>query len=208
MDLKKFLAAVGTTAIALLLALGISRAAAQLPLKILNANLAYANFEGLFVLEQGGRTACSRHDLNKWRAYFNQVVHLLPGMAEAWHMRGLCELYLDDRAAAVSDLEKAAALNPRFWAFQYDLGIVYLRQNNVEKARECFQKALATPPQFNAVFIKSSKIYADLIAKSKHTDIDILQRLQEGYRLSFVAAQLTAGAEPATVSAQLPLRLF
>ena len=182
-----------------LLAVQIHQQWQKLPLQALNANLAYMDFEGMFALEQGERTACSQGNLNKWRRYFEQVTRLMPGMADAWGMLGFCYFHLGQQDKAVETIKKAIAINPNFWGFYYNLGVIYLQQNNFEQAAENFQKALSTAPQLNALFIKSSKIYSDIIRQSKHQDIDLGQRLEDGYKLSFIGTQ---GA------GNLTLRLF
>ena len=187
-----------------ILTVSITQNIRRLPLQSLNNALAYLGSEELFILEEGGRFPCSEHSLRKWTHYFKRVIDLMPNLAEAHGMLGFCYAHLHRDKEAIAALRQAIAINPYFWGFYYNLGAMYLSQNNFPESLQCFQKALATPPELNAVFISSSKIYADLVRKSKHSAAGFQERLEKGYKLSLIGAQLCASR----TKGNLPLRMF
>ncbi len=173
----------------------------RVPVQSLDYVLAFLRSDEMFLLEENRPTPCGTQRLKEWLDYFIKVVRLLPNLSEAHGMMGFCygELHQNDQAIAA--LNRAIVLNPHFWGFHYNVGVIYLRQNNLAQAKEHFAKALETTPKINALFMYASKIYADLVRKSHHKDIDFAKRLQEGYQLSLVGSKL---ASPAN----LPLRMF
>ncbi|MBI4308839.1 MAG: tetratricopeptide repeat protein [Candidatus Omnitrophica bacterium] len=187
-----------------LLAVSITHNIRRLPVQSLDTILAYLASDELFFIENGGRRPCSAYSLRKWGDYFKRVIRLMPAMADAHGMLGFCYAHMRDGDKAAAALRKAIGFNPYFWGFYYNLGAIYLKQGQFTQAREYFEKALATPPELNVIFIGSSKIYTDLVRKSNHNTADLQTRLQQGYKLSLAGIQLCASK----IRTDLPLRMF
>lgn len=70
--------------------------------------------------------------------------------AQAWTQLGLAQQGLGDLAAARVSLEKAQTLDPASAEIVNNLGSVYYRTNEFEKAQEAFQRAVTIRPDFVA----------------------------------------------------------
>lgn len=71
-----------------------------------------------------------------------------PGVAAAWHLKGVLALARSDAAEAVSALERAAALAPDDPALASNLGIAQQRAGDLAAARETFEVLVKVAPDF------------------------------------------------------------
>jgi len=77
---------------------------------------------------------------------FNAVVEQQPEFAEAWNRRATLHYLMGNSAASIRDIDRTLELEPRHFGALSGLGLVYLQQENLLKARETFEKLLIIHP--------------------------------------------------------------
>jgi len=77
---------------------------------------------------------------------FNAVIEQQPGFAEAWNRRATLHYLMGNPARSISDINQTLELEPRHIGALSGLGLVYLQQENLLKAREAFEKLLSIHP--------------------------------------------------------------
>ncbi len=98
-------------------------------------------------------------DLKKLKiydTYFRTVADFLPLMPEAHSMRGFCAYYMGRPDDAIAAYEQAIALNPQFFWYYHNLGILLFQQGHYERAVEVLETALSSPPDMILKLIQSS----------------------------------------------------
>lgn len=80
-----------------------------------------------------------------------QAVAIDPSYAEAWHLRGLTYMAMQDWARAQADLERARQLKPNDPDVLQNLGWLRCEQKDYEGADTLFKQALAVPGYANRV---------------------------------------------------------
>jgi tetratricopeptide (TPR) repeat protein len=77
---------------------------------------------------------------------FDEVVRAAPDFAEGWNKRATLHYMMGTYAAAIADIEKTLALEPRHFGAQSGLGLVYLAMGDEVRALKAFDAALAVYP--------------------------------------------------------------
>ncbi len=152
--------------------------------------------------------------LYKFEDYYDQLISYMPSRPDALAMMAYTH-YLDGNIKkAIHYYEKAREWNVGFLWFNYNLGVLYYKQGEYQKAVEFFEQAVTTDPQGNMGFIYLSREF-QFIASALKTDDIIQRKLQEAYRrcyqlivLGYYRAknfpQLLFGASQAIQSELLP----
>jgi len=104
----------------------------------------------------------------------------------AYGMLGFCYYHLGKHKEAVSFYRKALEINPYFFWFHYNLGVVYFKKGQYEQAAVSFKKAQDTVPKHNLKFIRASKvIYVPIVRENlEKFSIPMRGQLMDGYRKS------------------------
>jgi len=79
-------------------------------------------------------------------AIFNQIIQQYPDYAEAWNRRATLHYLLGNLDDSISDIDRVLALEPRHFGALSGLGLVYIQQQNLLKAREAFENLLKFHP--------------------------------------------------------------
>lgn len=146
--------------------------------------------------------------------YYQKAVETLPLEPHAHAMLGFCYYYKGDLSRALQEYQKAISLNPYFFWFHYNKGILLLKDKKYELAKESFQKALATNPDSVFRMILSSKIYQQIIfSSSANMSALLVERLKSGYADCYRLLTLTNRFllnPPASLDSldEIPLRIF
>ncbi|HMD87273.1 MAG TPA: tetratricopeptide repeat protein [Terriglobia bacterium] len=131
------------------------------------------------------------------RAELQQALKLAPQDPAIWSKLGLTEYKLNDSEAAVADLEKARALDPRNAQNYFNLGMLYHQGGEMAKALEDYRQGLVLAPDDSA----ANESYAHLLmeAHQYREAIAPLQKLKRNspsnssFRLALVESYLKAG---------------
>jgi tetratricopeptide (TPR) repeat protein len=77
---------------------------------------------------------------------FSALIDQQPDYAEAWNRRATLHYLMGRYADSISDIDHTLTLEPRHFGALSGLGLVYLRQDNLTKAREAFENLLQIHP--------------------------------------------------------------
>ena len=77
---------------------------------------------------------------------YNQILAINPRHPDALHLLGLAALQSGDPASAVEFIRKAAAQQPKNWAFQANLAMALSEQGALDEALAAFQRAARFNP--------------------------------------------------------------
>ncbi len=141
--------------------------------------------------------------LKIYEIYFERVEqHLGYESPEAFGLQGYCAYQRGDLRKSEEFYKKALSKNPKFFWYYYNLGIIYLRQQEYAQALSMFQSALNLDLKESFVFIVSSnRIYMPIVS-SYMPDLqhDLIHQLEEGQQ---VAMQLAMFAKLKTENPKL-----
>ena len=113
------------------------------------------------------RKNINQKELSVFQFYFEKVTELMPQMADAFGLYGFCSYYLGKHKKAITAYQKAIELNPAFFWFYHNLGIIYFKEGRYEEAARMFEAALGTKPEYAGMFIGSStKMYIPILLKN------------------------------------------
>lgn len=179
--------------------------------------------EYLLSLTEGQETP-RREKLEEYVDYYQTVVDYVPHLAEGYGLLGLCYYYLGEEERARDLLERAVQLNPQYFWFHYNLGVMHYQNKDFSGAAESFKKALAVRPQWSVYLIYSSRLLSHirdeqgvkvvLDPSDQETAQRIRQNLRDGYtkarELLVVSQQaLQSNIHPTVDSKRdLTLRIF
>ncbi|HEY0837755.1 MAG TPA: tetratricopeptide repeat protein [Azospirillum sp.] len=89
---------------------------------------------------------------------FDAVVAEAPEYAEGWNRRANAHYLVGDYAAAVADIRRALALEPRHFGALVGLGLVYLAVEEPADALKAFEAALAINPHLRGARDRADQI--------------------------------------------------
>jgi len=122
---------------------------------------------------------------DKYINYYQKVTEYMPHLPDAWGILGFSYHYYPQRVdQAIEAYEKAIALNPNFFWFYHNIGILYYQNGDYDKAIIAFEKAINQDLQNSINFIVSSKyVYRPLIMNlSANVNILMKTQLEAGYK--------------------------
>ena len=97
-------------------------------------------------LMQQGINAMSSAQYQQALSYFDELINLYPDFAEAWNRRATLYYILGKHTASIDDIKHTLLLEPRHFGAIVGLGLIYLQENQLEKARDAFKAALEINP--------------------------------------------------------------
>lgn len=177
----------------------------------LNERSNFLQSQDLFSLERDNKTPCSTYWLTQWHKYATSIIAYAPNLADAHGLEGFYQATLSNDATAIRAYLKARSINPYAWSYAYNLGVIYYQQHDYAKALEFFKEAAAIDMRLNIQSIMSSKIYGDLMRKSKGLNISIKQQVEDGLaknQLAIKAATYALQTGKAPLEVNLTLSLF
>ncbi len=124
-----------------------------------------------------------KHLLETYSFYYQKVTEYVPHRADAYGMLGFCDYHLGKKEEAIASYEKAIEINPDFFWFYYNLGVIYFKDGQYKEAYEVFKKTVKVKPQATLSFIQWSKrIYMPLVIIKIRLGDSVEEELKTGYR--------------------------
>ena len=77
---------------------------------------------------------------------FTQLIENFPDYAEGWNRRATLHYILGNLDESVADIEKVLELEPRHFGALSGLGLVYLQQKQLSKAKQAFENLVDLHP--------------------------------------------------------------
>ena len=104
--------------------------------------------------------------LRKFEVYFKMLIQQQPNRADAYGILGFFSYHLGKHGQAISSYKKAISINPDFFWYHYNLGVIYFRKGDYENAIEFLEKSIKTSPEKSLMFIFASKnLYLPIMAE-------------------------------------------
>jgi len=131
--------------------------------------------------------------LKKYEHYYQKVSDYIDGRADALGLLGYCQFHLGKPEEAIKLYKKAIEINPHFFWFYYNLGVIYYKQGSFKEASAMFDRAIETDPEAVLVFIFNSKrIYLPLLAsESGKPEKFLLRQVKSGFMDVFKGAVIS-----------------
>ncbi len=101
-------------------------------------------------LLERGSVAMANRDHKTAMAAFDALTSRFPNFAEGWNKRATLSWILGDDRAALFDIRRTLALEPRHFGALSGLGLVLLRLDQRQQALAAFEAALAIHPHLPA----------------------------------------------------------
>ncbi len=90
--------------------------------------------------------AMSDGELDMALVLSNQLVDSTPGYSEAWNRRATIHYLMGNNDASVADIRETVLLEPRHFGAISGLGLIFMRENNLQAALDAFEKVLEISP--------------------------------------------------------------
>jgi tetratricopeptide (TPR) repeat protein len=84
-------------------------------------------------------------------AVFSDVIARAPGFAEGWNKRATAYYLMGELDRSLADCEEVVKRNPVHFGALSGFGLIYLQKDDLPKAAEYFEKALAVDPTLTQV---------------------------------------------------------
>jgi len=104
--------------------------------------------------------------------YLNEAIDASPDFTDAYHMLAVCYDQRGDVKKAINNYEKVVAEKEDEKAL-YNLGLLYLSDNQKDKALTSFQKSVALSPNYKKPLRQLALLNAQVGESSDQTDADV-----------------------------------
>ncbi|MCI0583727.1 MAG: tetratricopeptide repeat protein [Chloroflexi bacterium] len=84
-------------------------------------------------------------------AVFSEVIARAPGFAEGWNKRATAYYLMGDLDRSLADCEEVVKRNPIHFGVLSGFGLIYLQKEDLPRAAEFFEKALAVNPNLTQI---------------------------------------------------------
>lgn len=138
-----------------------------------------------------GREAFDPERMAEYYHYYEKVVETAPGFADAKGLYGYFAYQLGQPRKAERAFESAIELNPHEAHFYYNLGVIYFRQGQYDRAAELFEQAVSTDPGLNLMAILNSRMYYPMFGFYEDKGDRVRLRLRDTIHFSYVLALLS-----------------
>ena len=113
------------------------------------------------LLLKRGRDAMAANDLDLAIEILSALTDHAPDFAEGWHARSVAFARADMPGAAIGDLERALALDPRNFAAIYSLGALLESVGRPDLALDAYARVAEIHPHFDDTEANMARISAD-----------------------------------------------
>ncbi len=126
----------------------------------------------------------SKQQLNQYLRYFKELDKRDGLSLDTKAMTGFCYYHLGQKDKARAAYQEALDLNPKFFAFVYNIAVLDFQAGSYQQALEGFKRALAISPAENIIFLRKFKIFLYIVYKAELLNSLLSERLKKGYALS------------------------
>ncbi|MDH4195674.1 MAG: tetratricopeptide repeat protein, partial [Nitrospirota bacterium] len=114
--------------------------------------------------------AVESQDFKKAKPLLEQAIQEFPAFAEAHHLYGLVEFQLTQQPErAIPALQQAIQLYPNLAQAQYDLALLFIKQEKMKEAQNAVQQALNIYPRFWEARLTLAKLFDQLALTNQAT---------------------------------------
>lgn len=123
-----------------------------------------------FVESLKNATDFPKYKLKGYVSYYQKILEYFPNKqpdpADTLGILGYFYFRLDDSYKSIKHYQKALEINPRFFWFDYNLGLIYRKNNEYERSIESLQKAAQQNiKQSTAYIMQSQWVYLPIISQ-------------------------------------------
>ncbi len=153
--------------------------------------------------------------LAKYEFYYRKVTEYMPQNANGYYMQAYCLARMGRTAEAIQAYRASIDRNSKFFWSHYNLGLLYIAEQEYEQAGQSLSAALQSSPELSLKMILSSKVFQQLMLQTPNpgpmmTD-HIKQAFANAQRLKALADHLQKTPQepvPAEILKRLPARIF
>jgi len=134
-----------------------------------------------------------RELLDEHYLYYSKVAQYVPNRSDAYGLLGFINNKRGDDSNAIKAYERAIEINPHFFWFYHNLGIIYFKNEEYTKAIETIRKGLELPYKATAVSITSSQqIYMPFVLeRMENIQRDLYMEYQTGLKDAYKVIALS-----------------
>lgn len=117
--------------------------------------------------------------------YYETVAAYIPNLADANGLAGYVNGVLGHTEKAIQYYQQAIAINPHFFWFHHNLGMLYYRQGDYDAAIQSCETALQKTPEQAFLFVKTSeRLYLPIILSDADNNVQqkLVGQMRDGYR--------------------------
>jgi tetratricopeptide (TPR) repeat protein len=135
------------------------------------------------------------HGYSGYVDYYEQIILTFPSMAEGYALLGFLAHTEGKSTAAIALFSKAKELDPYFFWYSYNLGLLHLKNHHYDAAITTWSAATQLPPEATLKQIRASKIYQQILL-TPHFEYNPTARLQQSYLDVYQLLQVIQKAPP------------
>lgn len=92
----------------------------------------------------------------------NQLIDSAPDYAEAWNKRATIHYLMGDDDSSVADIGETLSLEPRHFGAISGLGLIFLRQRDLESALDAFEQVLIISPASRSALLSVERVRQEI----------------------------------------------
>ncbi len=154
----------------------------QVRLSVLNRLMPDSTYVAKFVENHGQLGVNDAINVKDYMVCFREVVRYFPSFFEAWGILGFSYYHLGKTEQAIYAYERAIVANPNNLWFYHDLGMIYFKSGQYEKAADYFKKALMTNADVALASLISSRVYLPIFEYIKDYQGVLAGNIKKGYQ--------------------------
>jgi len=128
-----------------------------------------------------------KEKLKNYIYYYKKITEYVENSADAYGMLGFCNYKLGNKKRAKAYFHKAVTINPNFFWYHYNLGLIYFREDEYEHAIGSLRNAINTPTEITMGYLHTSRVYLPIIMGSDvQFGNELLKRIYADHTNSFI----------------------